>query len=221
MNKLDQLLEGVDAVLFDSDGTLIDSMQVWGEVDRIYLARYGIEMPENFSQRLAGLSIMQCTTFFREEMGIDEPPEKMLEDWNELARDQYANHVKVKEGVFDFLNELKKRNIKMAVCTSNTTMLAYTALDRHHLSEYMSTIITGEDVIKGKPDPFIYQEAASRLGVLPDRCLVFEDIAEGIMAGKAAGMRVVSVYDAYSEYQTERKKALSDLYIESMTDLFD
>lgn len=221
MNHVDMLLQKKDAVLFDVDGTLIDSMGIWRDIDRIYLKRYGFDMPENLQKDLAGLSIKQAADYFREVIGINERPEKMISDWNELANDFYSNHITMKEDALKWLDLIHQRGIKMAVCTSNTRHLAYAALNRHDLLKYFEVILTGEDVTIGKPNPYIYLKAASDLGMEPEKCIVFEDIAEGIMAGKSAGMTVCGVHDLFSEDQTAQKKELADYYITSFRDIFE
>ncbi len=221
MNHIEMLLEGKEAVIFDVDGTLIDSMGVWRDVDIIYLKRHHKEMPENLQRELAGLSIRQAADYFREVIGIDDPPEKMLAEWNELAFQQYRYEIKMKAGALSWLKAIEERGLPMAVGTSNTRMLAMTALQTHGIDTYFKVILTGEDVVKGKPDPYIYQTAAARLGVDPANCLVFEDIPEGIQAGLAAGMKVCAVQDDFSDYQTDKKKALADYYITSFEDIFN
>ena len=196
-------------------------MGVWDAVDLAYLDKYHKPMPENLTRELSGLSILQAAAYFRDVIGIQESDETMIADWNDLAMDQYRNHVEMKDGVLRFLNLLKDRGIKMAVGTSNTTTLAMTALNRHGLAGFFPVILTGEDIVKGKPDPFIYLEGARRLGVEPGQCLVFEDICAGVMAGKSAGMRVCTVYDTYSEYELDEKRAITDYYITSFMDLFE
>ena len=90
----------------------------------------------------------------------------------------------------------------------------------HNLRDYFSCIMTGTDVERGKPNPDIYLAVAEGLGVSPERCLVFEDITAGILAGKNAGMRVCAVEDDYSAQFRELKKELADYYIEDYTGLF-
>ena len=90
----------------------------------------------------------------------------------------------------------------------------------HNLRDYFSCIITGTDVLRGKPNPDIYLAVAQELDVSPARCLVFEDIVAGILAGKNAGMRVCAVEDEYSVQNREAKKELADYYIEDYTGLF-
>ena len=221
MKNIDLLLENIDCVLFDVDGTLIDSMGLWKEVDRIYLNSYNIPMPDDLQKKLSGLSIQEAAAYFRYDLGIDEPPEKMLSDWNRLAKHEYEVNVPLKAGALRLIKELESRGIKMGVGTSNTRMLATTVLERFDLIKYMGVMLTGEDVKIGKPDPYIYLKGAETLGVSPDRCLVFEDIPAGIMAGKSAGMKVCAVYDRFSQHQTQEKKELADYYVNSLEDIFD
>ena len=215
------LLDQKEAVLFDVDGTLIDSMGIWRDIDQIYLEQHGFEMPDNLQKELAGLSIKQAADYFREVIGINEPPEKMISDWNALANDFYSNKIMMKEDALRWLDLIRSRGLKMAVCTSNTRHLAHAALNRHDLIKYFEVILTGEDVTVGKPDPFIYLKAARDLGADPGKCIVFEDIKEGIMAGKSAGMTVCGVHDLFSVDQEVQKKELADYYISSYRDIFE
>ncbi len=221
MQHLDMLLEGKEAVLFDVDGTLVDSMGIWREVDLIYLSRYGIEMPENLPDILSGLSISQTADYFREVLGVNEPNEKMLADWNELAYEQYRYHILPKAGALPFVKEIHKRGIRMAVGTSNTRKLAETIMQRVGFSEYIPVMITGEDVVIGKPDPYIYLEAARRIGADPSACIVFEDITEGLLAGKRAGMQTCAIWDLHSEADDAQKREIADFYIQDFQDIFD
>lgn len=221
MNHLDMLLKDKEAVLFDIDGTLIDSMGVWGEIDRIYLSRYHIPMPDHLPDTLAGLSIAQTADYFRDVLGVPESNEKMISDWNELAFEQYSRHILPKEDALRFVEEIHKRNILMAVGTSNTRALAEAAMQRMGFSKYFSCMLTGEDVKYGKPDPFIYLEAARQIGTDPSRCIVFEDIPEGLTAGKRAGMKTCGIWDLFSASKEEEKRSIADYYIHNFTDIFE
>ena len=146
---------------------------------------------------------------------------KMLAEWNELAFEQYRHEIQMKPGAAKWLSLIEGKELPMAVATSNTRKLAMTALHAQDIEHYFRVIMTGEDVVKGKPDPFVYQEAARRLGVNPKNCLVFEDIPEGIQAGLSAGMTVCAVQDDFSDYQIEEKKKLAHYYINSFEDIFN
>lgn len=221
MQHLDMLLEGKEAVLFDIDGTLIDSMGVWEEIDRIYLKRYGIEMPAKLPEILSGMSIAQTTAYFRDVLGVKETDEKMVSDWNELAYEQYSQHILPKKSALSFVEEIHDRGIVMAVGTSNTRALAEVVLKRLGFFEYFACMLTGEDVKKGKPDPYIYLETARRVKADPSRCIVFEDIPEGLMAGSRAGMKTCGVWDRFSLMKEEDKRKIADYYIRDFSDIFE
>ena len=107
----------------------------------------------------------------------------------------------------------------MGIATSNSEELIQAVNAAHHFDEYMSCIVTSCSVKKGKPAPDVYLEAARQLDVIPEACLVFEDIVKGIEAGKNAGMKVCAVEDIYSAAQREKKMEISDYYIETYEDM--
>ena len=111
-------------------------------------------MSEDLQRKLAGLSILQAADYFRNVIGIDDPPEKMLAEWNELAFEQYRHEIQMKPGAAKWLLLIEEKELPMAVATSNTRKLAMTALHAQDIEHYFRVIMTGEDVVKGKPDPF-------------------------------------------------------------------
>lgn len=214
-----KMLENIEALLFDLDGTLIDSMWMWKTIDIEYLGRFQIPLPENLQSEIEGMSFTETAQYFKEHFPIEDDIETIKDDWNKMAWDKYENEVPLKPGAAEFLKFCKENDIKLGIATSNSRELVNNIAKVHHLEDYFSVIITGCDVPKGKPAPDIYLTAAKELNVPSSRCLVFEDIIPGIQAGKAAGMRVCAVEDAYSaEYRAE-KKALADYYIENYNEL--
>lgn len=210
-----------EAVIFDVDGSLVDSMGLWEEIDIAYLAKFGITMPENFQSELDGMSFYQTAEYFKKRFDIPDSLEQMMDDWNRMAWDKYLHEVPLKEGALAFLQLCRRKKIKMGIATSNSRELMNNLEEAHGLTDYISCIKTGSEVPNGKPAPDIYLEAAKELQVEPSRCLVFEDIVAGIMAGKAAGMQVCAVRDEYSRNQDLKKHELSDYYIEDYYQILD
>lgn len=208
------MLENIKAVIFDLDGTLIDSMGVWYEIDVEYLGGYGFSVPSDLQRMIEGMSFTEVAVYFKERFHIPEPIEEIKKIWKDMAMDKYCNHVSLKPGAADFIKYLHANGIKMAVASSNDRKLIEAVLDNHGLLPYFSCVITACDVNKGKPAPDVYLKAASLLNVEPGECLVFEDIVPGIMSGKNAGMIVCAVEDTYSIPQKEEKRASADYYIE-------
>lgn len=209
------MLRDIDAVIFDLDGSLVDSMWLWRAIDIEYLGRFGIALPENLQSMIEGMSFHETAVFFKEYFSIPDDLEEIKADWNRMAWDKYEREVPLKPGADRFLRYCGTQGIRLGIATSNSRALAENVVRAHQLSDAFGCIMTGCDVGKGKPAPDIYLAAAKALGVLPERCLVFEDIIPGILAGKAAGMRVCAVDDAYSAPDREKKKELADYYIES------
>ncbi len=207
------------AFLFDLDGTLVDSMWIWGRIDLEYLGRFHLELPDDLHSHIEGMSFSETARYFKERFSIPDSLDEMKADWNRMAWEKYTREVPLKPGVREFLTHHRKRGVRMAVATSNSRELAEAAIDTHGLKDIFDVIVTGCDVAHGKPFPDVYLEAAARLGVKPSDCLVFEDILAGIQAGRNAGMEVVAVEDAYSRYQAEQKRELADLYIADYRDL--
>lgn len=214
-----EMLENIDAVIFDLDGSLVDSMWMWGQIDVEYLGKFGISLPEGLQADIEGMSFSETAQYFKERFQLPDSIEKIKADWNSMAWDKYSHEVPLKEGVEEFLDYCKERGIALGIATSNSRELVENVVSVHGLEGHFSCIMTGCDVAKGKPAPDIYLAVARKLHVRPERCLVFEDIIPGIMAGKAAGMKVCAVEDAYSIVQKEEKRAAADYYIEDFSDL--
>lgn len=215
-----EMLKNIGAVIFDMDGSLVDSMWMWRAIDIEYLGRYGIPLPENLQSEIEGMSFGETALYFKEHFPIPDSLEEIKQTWNRMAWDKYIYEVPLKKGIPEFLNGCRTHGIRLGIATSNSRELVENVAATHQLREYFTSIVTGSDVERGKPSPDIYLEAAGQLGILPSECLVFEDIVAGIQAGKNAGMRVCAVEDAYSAHDRERKKELADYYIEDYMDLF-
>lgn len=206
-------LQSKKAFLFDLDGTLVDSMWIWTDIDIEYLGRFGLELPGDLQNCIEGMSFTETARYFKERFAIPDSLEEMKADWNRMAWEKYMKEVPLKPGVREFLALYRGRGVKMAVATSNSRELAEAVIAVHSLENVFDAIVTGCDVAHGKPFPDIYLEAAARLEVCAGECLVFEDLVAGIQAGKNAGMEVAAVEDPYSAYQERQKRELADFYI--------
>lgn len=219
-HKFEKMLAGVSAVLFDLDGSLMDSMWMWKQIDIEYLGMHGKECSPTLQKDIEGLSIVEVAHYFKKNYGIEDSVEQMIHTWNEMAYEKYSKEVKLKKGASEFLELLRDKDIKLGICSSNSKRLIYAVLDAYNIRNYFEVIVTGHDVEYGKPNPECYLKAAKALAVDPSQCLVVEDLVMGIMAGHNAGMKVVTIKDDYSEYQWEEKVDKADYAITDYTDLF-
>lgn len=201
-----------EAVIFDLDGSMVDSMWIWKSIDIEYLGKFGIPLPENLQSCIEGMSFSETAAYFKERFQLPCTLEEIKADWNRMAKDKYSFEVPIKEGVPELLEYCKEHGIKIGIATSNSRELVEALVYAHHLESYFDCIMTACDVSKGKPAPDIYLAVAEALRVTPENCLVFEDIIPGIQAGLSAGMKVCAVYDKYSEHQDEEKRRMADYY---------
>lgn len=215
----ENMLRQIRAVIFDLDGTLVDSMWIWKKIDIEYLGRFQIPLPEDLQKEIEGMSFTETAHYFKKRFSLPQDIETIKADWNQMAWDKYSREVPLKPGVEAFIQECQGFGIRFGIATSNSRELVENVVAVHHLEHVFSCIITGCDVGRGKPAPDIYLRAAEQLGVEPEHCLVFEDIIPGILAGKAAGMQVCAVEDAYSGAVREEKIKLADYYIRDYWEL--
>ena len=212
-------LAGKKAFLFDLDGTLVDSMWMWGAIDVEYLGKFGLTCPPDLQKAIEGMSFSETAAYFKKRFALEASLEEIKADLVSMSIEKYRSQVPPKPGTEAFLSWAAKQNIKMAVCTSNGREMVDAVLSSLNLARYFDCIITGCEVAAGKPSPDIYLEAARRMKVSPEECAVFEDVPAGILAGKRAGMEVFAVEDEYSLGMEEEKRALSDFYIRDYREL--
>ncbi len=219
------MINNIQAVIFDMDGSLVDSMWIWKEIDIEYMERFGINAGEeevaDFQSAIEGMSFYETAVWVHDHFQFPRTVEEMMADWNQMAWDKYENEVFLKPGAKEFLMECKKRRIKLGIASSNSRALVENVLHARGLDGVFDAVKTGSDGLKGKPAPDIYLAAAEEIGVDPAHCLVFEDIPAGITAGKSAGMKVCAVEDIHSAHQREEKKQLADFYIEDYYGIFN
>lgn len=215
------MLENIEAVIFDLDGTLVDSMWMWGDIDIEYLEKHHCQLPDDLEDTIAGMSFSEVSAYFKKRFNIPDSVESIQNEWIEMARDKYINEAMLKPGVTNFIKYLKNHNIKMGIATSNSRELVKEVLVARDIEDAFMEIHTSCEVQSGKPAPDIYLLVAKLLEVSPDKCLVFEDIPMGITAGKLAGMKTCAVQDDFSNHQEEEKRELADYYIKSFDEVLD
>lgn len=215
------MLKNIQSVIFDLDGTLVDSMWLWHDIDVEFLEKRGLPLPETYQSTIEGMSFTETAVYTKELFHLPESVEELKEIWNRMAIEKYTYEVPFKPGAEAFLEYLRQQDIRLGIATSNSRELVDAVAEALHFRDYIQEIVTACEVEKGKPAPDVYLEAARRLQVSPEHCLVFEDIPMGIMAGKNAGMRVCAVEDRYSVSQQEEKRKLADYYISSYTQVLE
>lgn len=212
------MLDNIKAVIFDMDGTLIDSMWLWKAIDIDYLKQHGHDLPDDLQKCIEGKSFTETAEYFKVRFDIADSVEDIKADWNRMADDYYTHRVTMKDMADTFLNQLIINNYRTGIGTSNSKEMVGVIVNKFNLADKIHSIRTSCEVAAGKPSPDIYLKVADDLGVKPEECLVFEDVPMGIMAAKNAGMKCCAVYDDFSKEMDDEKKALADYYINSYSE---
>lgn len=209
------MLTNIDAIIFDIDGTLVDSMHVWTDIDDIFLEKYHLEEPENFHEGMEGKSYSETAQYFLDLFPeLPHTKEELEAEWHEMAFEIYTKELQLKKGAYEFIITMHKAGMKLGIATSNSRDLAEGLLMNTGVWQYLDAVWTSDEAKAGKPAPDVYLRVAESLGVDPARCLVFEDVPNGILAGKNAGMKVCAVEDPFSKPQEALKRQLADYYIQ-------
>lgn len=208
------------AALFDLDGTLLDSMWVWREVDRAFFKEIDIPEPEDYARSIQGMSFRETAEYTVRRFGLRQSTEEIMAGWMRMTGDAYARRVALKPGALDYLRGLKRAGVKLAVVTANRETLFGPTLRRWGAWELFDAVCTSADVgDAGKGDGALFRLAASRLGVAPEDCAVFEDTLEGVRGAREAGMRVYAVRDVGYEHHPEQIAALADGVLGDFTEM--
>lgn len=209
------MLNNIQSIIFDLDGTLVDSMWVWDEIDIEFLSKRGLSLPPTYQKEIEGMSFTETAVYTKELFQLPESVEELKNIWNQMALEKYTKEVPLKPGAEMFLKYCKEKKLSLGIATSNSRELVDAVVKTHSLGDYIQVIVTSCEVAKGKPAPDVYLEVADQLNTSVEHCLVFEDVPMGILAGKNAGMKVCAVNDAFSQDQQEEKRKLADYYISS------
>lgn len=214
-----EFLNGKKAVLFDLDGTLVDSMWMWKDIDIEFLGRFGYGLPEDLQREIEGMSFSETASYFKERFSLPMTVEEIKDCWIAMSIEKYRTEVGLKPGALEFLKYCRERGIRTGVATSNGRDMVDAVIESLKIGDYLGEVATACEVAAGKPEPDIYLEVARRLSVEPEECLVFEDIPAGIVAGKRAGMTVLAVQDEFSKDLEKEKRELADGFIRDYFEL--
>jgi len=182
----------IDGVIFDLDGLLLDSEQVWDEAREELARERGGRWSEHAQRDMMGMSSPEWSRYMHDVIGLPEPPEEINAEVVDRLEQRYREHLPVITGAQAAVERLAAR-WPLAVASSSNRELIDLALDLMGIAKYFKATVSSEEVARGKPAPDVYLEAARRLGVDPTNAAAVEDSTNGIRAATAAGMRVVAI----------------------------
>lgn len=205
-------------LIFDLDGTLIDSNGVWLDVDKEFLARHGLAYSQAYHDGVAHSILQNCAVFTKDFFGMEKSCEEIIAEWMELAKDSY-DHVPLKPHVREYLERCKAAGHRMAIFTACVPEHCETAVGRHGLDRYFERIIYAQHLGADKKSPAIFRQAAELLGVKTRECVFFDDSLAACKGAKAAGMTVVGIQDDYHHGLEADMREICDRFIRDFGEL--
>ena len=207
----------IEAVVFDMDGVLIQSEEVWDEVREAYVRERGGRYDAEVQRALMGMSSTEWSQYLHEVAGVPDDPQAINEEVVRRMLERYREQLPLIDGAVEAVQRLAGR-YPLGLASSSNRPLIDAVLELAGLTEYFRATVSSEEVARGKPAPDVYLEAARRLGVAPERSAAVEDSHGGIRSAKAAGMRVIAIPNP-SYPPDDESLAQADVAVRSLDEL--
>jgi HAD superfamily hydrolase (TIGR01509 family) len=207
----------IEAVVFDLDGVVVDSEQVWDDVREQLAKERGGRWHEGAQAAMMGMSSPEWSAYMHDEIGLEESPEEINDEVVRRMLARYRESLPLLDGAVAAVRRLAPE-FTLAVASSSNRPLIEAVLETAGIAEHFAVTVSSEEVARGKPAPDVYLEAARRLGVEPAHCAAIEDSANGIRSAHAAGMRVLAIPNAHYP-PAEEVLALADVVLTSPAEL--
>jgi len=182
----------IDAVVFDLDGVIVDSEQVWDEVREVYTRETGGTYTDSAARDMMGMSSVEWSRYMADALGVPGTPEEINAAIVERMLERYGEAPPLLPGAVEAVRRIGKR-WPLAIASSSNPELIEVVLRVTGLAGEVRIAVSSQEVARGKPAPDVYLEAARRLGVQATRCAAVEDSHNGIRSARAAGMRVIAI----------------------------
>lgn len=203
------------AVIFDMDGVIIDSELLHVKIERELLEEFGGKISKEEHENLIGTTDYHMWSIFKERFNLEPSVDELIEIKKERFI-QNIHKVKLVDGFYEFMLKLYNKKYLLALASSNNRKIIDLIMEKFELDKYIKVSISGEEVVKGKPDPEIFLKAAKKLNVRPHNCIVIEDTSVGVAAAKSAGMKCTGFKNPNSGRQDLSK---ADLVVESFKEI--
>jgi HAD superfamily hydrolase (TIGR01509 family) len=207
----------IHAVVFDLDGVIVDSEPIWDEVREQYVHEQGGRYDAEAQRAMMGMSSTEWSRFIHEELGVAVPPEQINADVVELMAARYREHLPLIAGARQAV-ELIAASFPLGLASSSNRPLIDAVLELGDLEAFFRATVSSEEVLRGKPAPDVYLEAAAQLGYQPAECVAVEDSQSGIRSASVAGMSVVAIANLHYP-PDEDALALADVVLASIDQL--
>ncbi len=183
----------IKAVIFDMDGVIVDSEQIWDDAEKQVFSSYGIDITEADQLKTRNMNMQQVSKYWSSQaqtpFSMEVSEQRVIKQVCQMIEQTPV----AMQGALNLLEQIHKMNIPIGLATNAPKPVCHTVLQCLQIETYFSSVQTADDVINTKPHPEIYLKSADKLKVDPQHCLVFEDSPTGVKAAHAAGMKVIYV----------------------------
>jgi len=209
--------EGIEAVILDMDGILIDSERQWQLTERAIFAGLGIDLTDELLMQTRGLRTEEMLAHWSARFNLDgADPEALMQDYDRRMLETMKREVPLMDGARELITMFREQGLPLALATCSTPEHIDAVMEKHGLRDFFDRLVSAAYDMPGKPHPEVYLYTARLLKANPTRCLVFEDSFNGVVAAKAARMKVVAMPDR-AEYEQSRFGA-ADLKVRSLSE---
>lgn len=198
--------------IFDMDGTLLDSMPTWQNLDHTYLGMYNVTMPDDFHEKITSFTLPECAIYF-ESLGVPKSSKEILDEIISLVEDAYHKHIPLKKQTYRVITELYLYAKTLCLLTTSEKSYAIPALKRLRIYDYFAGIHTSAELGLDKRTPEIYKTICQMYDTAPENTTVYEDTLFAVRSAKEAGCHVVAVYDEASDKHWEEISKIADATI--------
>lgn len=210
-------IENIKLFLFDLDGTILDSLEIWNDIDLLFFKNHNLIMGEDYHIAIAPLTLEETATYTKNTYKLDIDEEQIMKEWSDLAIKEYAENVNLKKGVKEFLDYLKNKNVHLAIATSCNAEMFKPCLERYGIVSYFEHFYTSQNLKINKSNTNFFKEILNEYKIEPDQILFFEDSLASMKCAKSLGFNVVAVMDKKWKKQKEEIIASSDDQIEDFS----
>ncbi len=206
-------------LIFDLDGTMAESLAMWKEIDERFLARRGQICDAAYLHAVRTKRLHEAAEYTIERYDLKERPEDIVQEWMDMALDQYRHHIRLRPGVISFLNWQKDLGKKLAICTASPRIFVEALLQRYDLMPTFDSIVCANEYPSGKEEPAIWQFTAATLWAEASECVVFEDSLAALQGAALASCTTVAMEDTHAGHEKEMLLEEADYYFRNYEDL--